>query len=234
MSSRQGGFAGAGVATQIREALEWQQVQLALSPGSRGSPKSTPGVEPRTLEATTARLRPRRHDRASPPGRPRLGGRGPYASISRGPLRPGLSGSRNTAEETRHPTSREALALSTPPSPGPADGRSAGPTSWLQGAGPTPPVCFSARPPHWSSSGPCSGAYPAVNRKRGTAYVNQVSPHKGTAAGPWSRSSALALRGVRGPARSGAAGPQCTPVGCQHCPLNESRASRRVILGATL
>lgn len=108
------------------------------------------------------------------------------------------------------------------------------PTSWLQGAGPTPPVCFSARPPHWSSSGPCSGAYPAVNRKRGTAYVNQVSPHKGTAAGPWSRSSALALRGVRGPARSGAAGPQCTPVGCQHCPLNESRASRRVISRATL
>lgn len=43
MSPRQGGFAGAGVATQIPEALEWQQVQLALSPRAEGVTEKHPG-----------------------------------------------------------------------------------------------------------------------------------------------------------------------------------------------
>lgn len=235
VSPRQGGFAGAGVATQIREALEWQQVQLALSPRVEGVTEKHPG-------RGAADARSDHSEAEAPAPRPGLASRSPSTRRTRS-LRQHLPGAHCApacqdlgAQPRRRDTRPHGKRSHSARLPVQAllTGARRAPTSWLQGAGPTPPVCFSARPPHWSSSGPCSGAYPAVNRKRGTAYVNQVSPHKGTAAGPWSRSSALALRGVRGPARSGVGGPQCTPVGCQHCSLNESRASRRVISRATL
>lgn len=233
MSPRHGGFAGAGVATQLREALEWQQVQLALSPWVEGVTEKHPGRG--DADARSGRS----YTEAPAPG---LASRSPSTRRTRS-LRQHLPGAhcapgcqdlgaqlrrRDTRPHGKrsHSARLPVQALLT--------GARRAPTSRLRlrGAGPTGLFLRLAPPPVGQVQGPAVGRTLQSTGNGVQLMSIKCPPTRGQPPAPGA--AALPSRCVGCGGRRGRVwGGLCTPVGCQHCSLNESRASRRVISRAT-
>lgn len=185
VSPRQGGFAGAGVATQIREALEWQQVQLALSPRAEGVTEKHPG-------RGAADARSDHSEAEAPAPRPGLASRSPSTRRTRS-LRQHLPGAHRApacrdlgAQLRRRDTRPHGKRSHSARLPVQAllTGARRAPTSWFQGAGPTPPVCFSARPPPLVKFRALQWGVPSSQQETGYSLCQSSVPPQGDSRRP--------------------------------------------------